>query len=29
MAEPGETAVYIERYGNYGITRKELQSAGR
>src|SRR5580700_6420001 len=25
-AEPGETAVYIERYGNYGITRKELQS---
>ena len=26
MAEPGETAVYIERYGNYGITRKELQS---
>ena len=26
LAEPGETAVYIERYGNYGITRKELQS---
>lgn len=25
-AEPGETAVYLERYGNYGITRKELQS---
>ena len=25
-AEPGETGVYIERYGNYGITRKELQS---
>ena len=26
MAEPGETAVYIERYPNYGITRQELQS---
>jgi dihydroxy-acid dehydratase len=26
-AEPGETAVYIERFGNYGITRRELQSA--
>jgi dihydroxy-acid dehydratase len=26
-AEPGETAIYIERYGNYGITRQELQSA--
>jgi dihydroxy-acid dehydratase len=25
-AEPGETGVYIERYGNYGITRRELQS---
>ena len=25
-AEPGETAVYIERYHNYGITRAELQS---
>ncbi len=25
-AEPGETAVYIERYTNYGITRGELQS---
>ncbi len=25
-AEPGETAVYLERYGNYGITRGELQS---
>src|ERR1700688_2977998 len=25
-AEPGETAVYIERYTNYGITRAELQS---
>src|SRR5579863_2264298 len=25
-AEPGETGVYIERYGNYGITRQELQS---
>src|SRR4051794_20428985 len=24
--EPGETAVYLERYGNYGITREELQS---
>ncbi|HEY2018241.1 MAG TPA: IlvD/Edd family dehydratase [Bryobacteraceae bacterium] len=24
--EPGETAVYIERYTNYGITRGELQS---
>src|ERR1051325_10641410 len=26
MTEPGETAVYIERYTNYGITRSELQS---
>jgi dihydroxy-acid dehydratase len=26
-AEPGETAIYLERYGNYGITREELQSA--
>jgi dihydroxy-acid dehydratase len=26
LAEPGETGVYIERYGNYGITRQELQS---
>jgi dihydroxy-acid dehydratase len=26
LAEPGETGVYIERYGNYGVTRKELQS---
>ena len=26
MAEPGETAVYLERYNNYGITRGELQS---
>lgn len=25
--EPGETAVYIERFSNYGITRQELQSA--
>jgi dihydroxy-acid dehydratase len=25
-AEPGETAIYLERYGNYGITREELQS---
>lgn len=28
MTEPGETAVYVERFGNYGLTRKELQ-AGR
>jgi len=27
-SEPGETAVYVERYVNYGITREELQ-AGR
>ncbi len=26
MAEPQETAVYLERYHNYGITRAELQS---
>jgi hypothetical protein len=26
MAAPGETGVYIECYGNYGITSKELQS---
>ncbi|MDQ2898703.1 MAG: dihydroxy-acid dehydratase, partial [Acidobacteriota bacterium] len=26
MTEPGETAVYLERYNNYGITRGELQS---
>jgi dihydroxy-acid dehydratase len=26
MAEPGETAIYLERFGNYGITREELQS---
>jgi dihydroxy-acid dehydratase len=26
MSEPGETAVYLERFNNYGITRKELQS---
>ena len=25
-AEPGETAIYIERYANYGITRGEMQS---
>src|SRR6202161_531144 len=25
-AEPGEAAVYLERYSNYGITREELQS---
>jgi len=24
--EPAETAVYLERFGNYGITRGELQS---
>jgi dihydroxy-acid dehydratase len=24
--EPGETAVYIERFSNFGITRQELQS---
>ena len=28
MTEPGETAVYLERFNNYGITRKELQSGG-
>jgi dihydroxy-acid dehydratase len=27
QVEPGEAAVYLERYGNYGITREELQSA--
>ncbi len=26
MTEPGETAVYLERFPNYGITRQELQS---
>ena len=26
LAEPGETAVYLERYSNYGLTREELQS---
>jgi len=26
IAEPDETAVYIERYTNYGITRGEMQS---
>src|SRR5437764_4499864 len=26
-AEPGETAIYIERYCNYGITRQKLQSS--
>ena len=26
MTEPGETAVYLERFNNYGITRQELQS---
>jgi dihydroxy-acid dehydratase len=24
--DPGEAAVYLERYSNYGITREELQS---
>ena len=24
--EPAETAIYLERYNNYGLTRKELQS---
>ena len=28
MTEPGETAVYLERFTNYGITRQEIQ-AGR
>jgi len=28
LSEPGETAVYLERYTNYGITREELR-AGR
>jgi dihydroxy-acid dehydratase len=26
MSEPGETAVYLERFNNYGITRAELQA---
>src|SRR4051794_14682921 len=26
MSEVGETAVYLERFNNYGITRQELQS---
>ncbi len=26
-ADPGETAIYIERFTNYGITRQEMQSA--
>src|SRR6185437_5691850 len=26
-AEPQETAIYLERFGNYGITREELQSS--
>jgi dihydroxyacid dehydratase/phosphogluconate dehydratase len=25
-ADPGMTALYLERYMNYGITRQELQS---
>jgi dihydroxy-acid dehydratase len=25
-AEPAETAIYLERFNNYGVTRKELQS---
>ncbi len=28
MGEPGETAIYLERFHNYGITRQEMQ-AGR
>jgi dihydroxy-acid dehydratase len=27
MTEPGETAVYLERFNNYGITRAELQAS--
>ena len=27
LNEPGETAIYLERFGNFGITRQELQSA--
>jgi dihydroxy-acid dehydratase len=27
LNEPGETAIYLERFGNFGITRRELQSA--
>ena len=26
MTEPGETAIYLERFNNYGLTRGELQS---
>jgi len=26
MAEPGETAIYLERFNNLGLTRQELQS---
>jgi dihydroxy-acid dehydratase len=26
MSEPGETAIYLERYNNFGLTPKELQS---
>lgn len=26
LAEPAETAIYLERFANYGITREELQS---
>jgi dihydroxy-acid dehydratase len=26
MSEPAETAIYLERYNNYGLTRGELQS---
>ena len=25
-AQPDQTAIYVERYMNYGITREELQS---
>jgi dihydroxy-acid dehydratase len=26
LSEPGETAVYLERFNNYGVSRQELQS---
>src|SRR5438132_6611633 len=26
MAEPGETAIYLERFNNLGLTRQQLQS---
>ena len=28
MTEPGETAVYLERYPNYGITREDWNKLG-